>query len=100
MTRSGVRPREVARPTIEVKVPASNTASESKFLRRLDPGSEDGAPNNGDGSGDGVQDSTQSNVASTPDPTGGYITVAAPDGVALSDVNVASPGAYRHRRRA
>jgi hypothetical protein len=54
---------------------------------------EQGAPNGGDGNGDGSPDAAQSNVASTPDPTGGYTTVAAPTGQILTAVTVIAPAA-------
>ena len=58
----------------------------------IDPAVEDGAPNGGDGNGDGTADSAQPNVASTPDPTGGYVTIAAPDaGYPLSNVTTVDP---------
>jgi CSLREA domain-containing protein len=48
---------------------------------------ESGAPNNGDGNNDGILDSQQANVASLPNVVdGAYLTLAAPDGIALSAV--------------
>lgn len=52
---------------------------------------EDGAPGAGDGNGDGTSDSVQAHVASLPDPTGGYATVASLDGHALGSVTVTDP---------
>lgn len=58
----------------------------------IDPAAENGAPNDGDGNGDGTADSTQSHVASTPDPTGGYVTIAAAsDQFPLSNVTAVDP---------
>ena len=50
---------------------------------------EDVGPNAGDGNHDGIPDSSQSNVTSVPyELDGTYITVAAPSGVTLSQVQV------------
>ena len=56
---------------------------------------EDGAPNDGDGNSDGVPDSEQAHVTSFPDASGKYVTVAAPAGTTLKDVQIVpnpSPG--------
>ena len=57
---------------------------------------EDGAPNGGDGNNDGIPDSEQANVVSLPNSEdGGYLTLAAPAGIALVDVQATanpSPG--------
>jgi len=57
---------------------------------------EDGAPNNGDGNNDGIPDSEQSNVVSLPNSEdGSYLTLEAPAGIALVDVQATpnpSPG--------
>ncbi len=67
----------------------------------IDAAVEDGAPNGGDGNGDGTADSAQPHVASTPDPTGGYVTIAAPDAdYPLSNVTTVDPAsAARAARR-
>lgn len=48
-------------------------------------------PGTGDGNGDGELDAEQPHVASLPDPTGGFVTLAAPAGQPLSDVTATSP---------
>lgn len=57
---------------------------------------EDGAPNNGDGNNDGIPDSQQANVVSLPNnENGGYVTLEAPAGIELVDVQATanpSPG--------
>jgi hypothetical protein len=52
---------------------------------------EGGAPDGGDGNHDGVPDNQQGNVTSFPNAVdAGYVTLAAPDGVALEDVSTTS----------
>jgi PKD repeat protein len=53
---------------------------------------EDGAPNSGDGNADGVPDRDQGNVASLPNAVDGeYLTVEAPAGTRLTDVEAIAP---------
>lgn len=49
------------------------------------------APNSGDGNGDGVQDAAQPEVASLPDPTGGYVSVESVQDLPLTEVTVVDP---------
>jgi protocatechuate 3,4-dioxygenase beta subunit len=49
------------------------------------------APNSGDGNDDGIPDGQQDEVASVPDPTGGYVTVESVDDLTLADVSVVDP---------
>jgi hypothetical protein len=59
----------------------------------IDSGMEDAGPNNGDGNLDGFADSAQTHVASTADPSGRYVTIAAPSGAyPLSNVTTSDPG--------
>jgi hypothetical protein len=57
----------------------------------VDDSIEDGAPNGGDGNGDGVPDKQQSHVTSLPNATtGGYVTLVAPQGTSLTQVEATS----------
>ena len=55
---------------------------------------EGNAPNNGDGNNDGTPDNEQANVASLPNTSGNYVTLVAPDGSNLTDVEaIGNPAA-------
>ncbi len=58
----------------------------------VDDGVERSAPQNGDGNRDGVRDDQQNNVTSLPHPvSGNFVTLAAPNGQKLNNVNIVTP---------
>ena len=78
---------------VDASSPSGCTGGTPADTDGIDAALEDGAPNGGDGNGDDTPDSAQPHVASTPDPTGGYVTIAAPDaGYPLSNVTADDPG--------
>ncbi len=86
---------DVASCTFQINGPAACTVAHGNPAPDTDgvPGDvEDGAPG-GDGNGDTIPDSAQSNVTSLPSPVngGGYVTVAAPNGLTLTSVTVVDP---------